>query len=355
VRLIDRLIQMDEPMSQAEQARRPVEPRFYDDAAAPPLRTRLLAQGSAVLRAPMVPVLIVTFLLFCLTVEGFTSAANLSNMARLFAPLLIASIGATFVFLLGGIDLSVGSTLSLASVIGASVMRDTGSVALGAAAGILTGLAIGAVNGTAIAIFRLPAFVHTLGMLLTLRAIALLVTAGHSVGRLPMEVTMLGRGSILGLPNLLWLAVLVYGASHVLLNRTVLGREIYLIGTNERAAIFNGLRVQRTKFAAYLLCGGLAGLSGIAVVLRLGSGGPILGDNLLLMAIASVVLGGTNIMGGDGSVFRTLTGTAVIILLDKGLNLLGLSFFDQAIVIGAVIIVGSALGVWLHRRRAAEN
>ena len=303
----------------------------------------------------MVPVLIVTFLLFCLTVDGFTSAANLSNMARLFAPLLIASIGATFVFLLGGIDLSIGSTLSLASVIGAFVMRETGSVALGALAGILTGLAIGAINGAAIAFFRLPAFVHTLGMLLTIRAIALLVTAGHSVGRLPIEAMMVGRGSILGLPNLLLLATLVYLASYVLLSRTMLGREIYLVGSNERAAIFNGLRVRRAKFIAYLLCGGFAGLSGIAVVLRLGSGGPILGDNLLLMAIASVVLGGTNIMGGDGSVFRTLTGTAVIILLDKGLNLLGLSFFDQAIVIGAVIIVGSALGMWLHKRRAAEN
>jgi ribose/xylose/arabinose/galactoside ABC-type transport system permease subunit len=303
----------------------------------------------------MVPILIVTFLLFCLIVDGFTSAANLSNMARLFAPLLIASIGATFVFLLGGIDLSIGSTLSIASVVGASLMRDTGSVALGTVAGILTGLAVGAINGAAISIFRLPAFVHTLGMLLTLRAVALLVTAGHSVGRLPLEVIIIGRGSILGLPNLLWLAAFVYAASHVLLTRTMLGREIYLIGTNERAAIFNGLGVKRAKFTAYVLCGGLAGLSGIAVVFRLGSGGPILGDNLLLMAIASVVLGGTNIMGGDGSVFRTLTGAAVIILLDKGLNLLGLSFFDQAIVIGAVIILGSALGAWLHRRRAAES
>ena len=120
--MIDRLIQLGEPMSQVghvETAGGDAAPD--DDAATPPPRMRLLAQGSALLRAPMVPVLIVTFLLFCLTVDGFTSAANLSNMARLFAPLLIASIGATFVFLLGGIDLSIGSTLSLASVIGASV------------------------------------------------------------------------------------------------------------------------------------------------------------------------------------------------------------------------------------------
>ena len=307
------------------------------------------------LRAPMVPVFIIAFILFCFTVEGFTSAANLSNMARLFAPLLIAAIGATFVFLLGGIDLSVGSTLSLASVVGASLMRDTGSIWLGVVGGVGTGLVIGAINGTAIAVFRLPAFVHTLGMLLTLRAVALLVTAGHSVGRLPLAVMAVGRGNLLGMPNLLWLAVLVYGVAVVVLRHSEFGRELFLVGSNERAAQFSGLRVVRTKFLAYLLCGGLAGLSGIAVVFRLGSGGPILGDNLLLMAIAAVVLGGTNILGGDGGVFRTLTGAAVIILLDKGLNLLGLEFYDQAIVIGAVIVAGSALGVWLHQRRTTET
>jgi ribose/xylose/arabinose/galactoside ABC-type transport system permease subunit len=129
------------------------------------------------------------------------------------------------------------------------------------------------------------------------------------------------------------------------------GRELFLIGANRRAAMFSGLRMTRTRFAAFLLSGSLAGCAGMAVVLRLGSGGPILGDNLLLMAIAAVVLGGTSIMGGEGGVFRTATGAAVIVLLDKGLNLLGLEFYDQAMVIGAVILIGSALGVRLHRGR----
>ena len=303
----------------------------------------------------MVPVLLLTLLLFYLTVPGFTSGANLVNMAQLFGPLLIAAIGIMFVFLLGGIDLSIGSTLSLASVLAAMVMRDSGSVIAGVLAGIATGLAIGAINGIATAILRMPPFVHTFGMLLTLRATALLLTAGHSVGRLPIEALQWGRGSILGAPNLLWLAALVCLAAHLLLRHTMLGREMFLIGTNERAAIFSGLRVPRVKFTAYLLCGVLAGLSGVTVVLRLGTGGPVLGDNVLLMAIAAVVLGGNSIVGGDVSVFRTLTGAAVIILLDKGLNLLGLSFFDQAIVIGAVIVVGSALSTWIHRRTSAQR
>jgi ribose transport system permease protein len=319
-----------------------------------PVSAIVTRTGLEMLRAPMVPVLVFTLLLFILTVPGFTSSANLVNMAQFFAPLSIAAIGIMFVFLIGGIDLSIGSTLSLASVFAAVIMRDSGSVVAGAVAGIGAGLAVGALNGTATAVLGIPPFVHTFGMLLTLRATALLMTAGHSVGRLPIFALQLGRGAILGVSNLLWMAALVSVAAHLLLSRTVLGREMFLIGTNERAAIFSGLRVPLVKFTAYLLCGGLAGLSGVTVVLRLGSGGPVLGDNLLLMAIAAVVLGGNSIVGGDVSVFRTLTGAAVIILLDKGLNLLGLSFFDQAIVIGAVIVVGSALSTWIHRQTSAR-
>lgn len=314
--------------------------------------------GRAVVQAlqaiPMLPVLILTSAVFCITVDQFTSEANLTNMARFFVPLFIAAVGATFVILLGEIDLSIGSTLSLASVLAALTMRATGSIWLGAAAGAGTGLAIGAINGAAVALFRFPAFVHTLGMLLTVRAVGMLVTGGHSVGRLPPAVIAVGRGYLLGLPNLLWLALLIYVVAALVLARAAFGRELYLTGANRRAAVFNGLRVARARFLAFLISGGLAGLAGVAVVFRLGSGGPILGDNLLLMAIAAVVLGGTNIMGGDGGVFRTATGAAVIVLLDKGLNLLGLEFYDQAIVVGAVILLGSALGVWLHGRRVAD-
>ena len=148
--------------------------------------------------APMVPVLIVAVILMTLIVPDFLSGANVKNMSLLFGPLLISALGITIVFLIGGIDLSIGSTLSLATVVGALVMRETSGVALGVAAAVALGAVVGAINGFAVAVLRFPAFVHTFGMLLTLRAVAMLSTGGSSVGRLPPEVLMLGRGSLLG-------------------------------------------------------------------------------------------------------------------------------------------------------------
>jgi ribose transport system permease protein len=306
--------------------------------------------AAAVAAVPMLPVLVLAVIGFVFTAPGFLGAANLQNMAWLFGPLLISALGITFVFLVGGIDLSIGSALSLATVATAWTMRETGAVWPGVAAGLAVGAAVGIVNGFAVAVLRFPAFVHTFGMLLVLRALAMLWTGGSSVGRLPIGVLMFGRGSFLGLPNLLLVGLAAMLFAHVLLTRLRLGREIFLLGANERAAVFNGLRVTWVKFAAYALCGLFSGLAGVSVVFRLGSGGPVLGDNVLLMAIAAVVLGGTSIMGGEGSTWKTLTGVAVIVLLDKGLNLLGLSFYDQAIVLGLVIVFGSALSQTVFAR-----
>lgn len=306
-------------------------------------------------KLPMLPVLVIAFGVLSASVDDFASGPNLANIARLFAPLAIAAIGMTYVFLLGEIDLSVGSTLSLASVLGAFVMRGTGSVWLGTIVIVATGAAIGALNGAVIAWFRFSSFVHTLGMLVTARALAMLITGGHSVGRLPLAALQFGRGSFLFLPNLLWLAIGVYAVAHFVLRHTVVGREFFLVGANRRAAVFTGLAVPRTRFLAFLFSGTLAGLAGACIVLRLGSGGPILGDNVLLMAIAAVVLGGTSVFGGEGGVLRTATGALVVIMLDKGLNLLGLEFYDQAIVMGLVIVLGSALGGHLYRRRVGRT
>jgi ribose/xylose/arabinose/galactoside ABC-type transport system permease subunit len=309
---------------------------------------------TALSKLPMLPVLVIAFIALSATVNGFSSGANLANMARLFAPLVIAAIGMTFVFLLGEIDLSVGSVIGIASVLGAFVMRGTEWVWLGVAVSVATGAAIGAFNGLVIAWFRFSSFVHTLGVLVTARAVAMLITGGHSVGRLPLAALEFGRGSFVGVPNLLWVALIIYALAHLLLRYTLTGRRFFLVGANRRGAVFAGLAVPRTRFLAFLFSGTLAGIAAACIVLRLGSGAPILGDNLLLMVIASVVLGGTSVFGGEGGVFRTATGALVVVMLDKGLNLLGLEFYDQAIVMGLVIVLGSALGGHLYRRRTGR-
>lgn len=315
-------------------------------------RPTLLAQALQALRKlPMLPVFVVACIAFYLTVGDFASAANIATMERFLAPLLVTAVGATFVFLVGEIDLSVGSVVSLSSVLAAMVMRDTGSLWAGMLTGLAVGLGAGVINGAAVTVLRFPSFIHTLAMLLVVRAIGLLLTGGYSVGRLPIAALLFGKMSTLGLPNVLWIAGIVWVLFTLLLNETVFGRELILTGANRRAARFNGIDVRKTVFWAFTISGSLAGLAGAIVVLRLGSGGPVVGDNMLLTTIAAIVLGGTSIQGGEGGLVRTLTGAAVIVLLDKGLNLLGLSFYDQAIVVGAVVILGSIGGKVLARSR----
>lgn len=304
------------------------------------------------LAVPMAPVAVLLFLLMVVLVEGFASGANLANMARTAAPLLIAATGATFVFLLGGIDLSVGSTVSLASVAGALAMRATGSVSLGIAAGLAAGALVGLINGLAVARFRLVPFVHTLAMLLAARAVAFLLSEGRSIGRLPREALALGRHTVLGVPTIFLVALLVVALAWLVLARTPFGRWVHLAGDNRRAAVFNAVPVARVEFWVYLGAAVLAAAAGMIAVLRLGSGAPVLGDNLLLQVIAAVVIGGTSIHGGEGGVWRTATGVALVVMLDKGLNLMGLAFYDQWIAMGAIILLGSGLGAWLQRRRA---
>jgi ribose/xylose/arabinose/galactoside ABC-type transport system permease subunit len=306
-------------------------------------------------RGPMIPVLIIGLATFALFVDDFLSLANLSNMGRLLAPLLVIAVGATFVFLIGGIDLSIGSTVGLASVLMALTTKSTGSIPAGVFVGMSTGLAVGFVNAVAISALRLPSFIHTLGMLLTIRASAMWITEGRSVGRLPLAVTTFGRSTLFYVPSILWISIVICLSGAALLRWTKLGRELYLVGSNGVGARFNAINLTKVVFVAYLACGLMSGITAVLVVMRLGSGGPVVGDNMLLTGIAAVVLGGTSIGGGFGGMLRTASGAAVVILLDKGLNLLGLAYYDQQICIGIVIVAGSALGSLLYRARALET
>jgi ribose/xylose/arabinose/galactoside ABC-type transport system permease subunit len=304
---------------------------------------------------PMLPVVILAAILLSLTVEGFSSAANAQNIMRQLPVILIAVSAETLVLLIGGIDLSVGAIIGLASVCGAFTMHATDSVFLGLMACIAVGVAVGAINGIGIAVFGIQPFIMTFGTMLTARALAFLITGGRSVGRLPKPLLEAGRMDVLGIPLIFILALCVCGVIGFMLSRTSFGQKIYLVGSNPRAATFSGINVKRLTFTIYLLSGALCGLAAFVFMMRLGSASPTAGDPLLLQIIGAVVLGGTTLTGGEGGILRSMTGALLIAMIVKSLEILGAQFWDQMIVIGVLTALGSALGSWLGRRRISGS
>jgi ribose/xylose/arabinose/galactoside ABC-type transport system permease subunit len=304
---------------------------------------------------PMLPVIVVVLIVLSFTIDGFMSVGNLQNIMRQLSVILIAVTGQTLVLLIGGIDLSMGATIGLASVCGAFTMHYMDSSLLGLLACLATGIAIGALNGFGIARIGLQPFIMTFGMMLTVRAAAFLLTAGLSVGRLPKVLLQTGRMNFAGLPLVFILGLAVALSVGFVLSRTVFGEKIYLTGSNPRAAAFSGIDVQRLKFQVYLIAGAAAGAAAFVFMMRLGAATPTAGDQLLLQIIGSVVLGGTSLNGGEGGIIRSCSGAVLVAIIIKSLEILGAQFWDQMIVIGALVALGSALGAWLSRLRTRES
>jgi ribose transport system permease protein len=276
--------------------------------------------------------------------DRFLAWENLANIGRQVSINAIIATGMTLVIITGGIDLSVGAVMTLAMTFGAGAMLSGVPVPLAVALALFTGVACGAVNGVLIAYARLPAIIVTLAMMEIPRGIALLYTGGYPLSNLPDSFGPLGRGEIFGVhvPTLVMLAVVVTG--HLFLTRFVAGRGFYVLGGNEEAARLSGLPVNRYKMLAYALSGFTAALAGVVLASRLMSGQPNAGIGFELDAIAAVVLGGTSIAGGRGSIVGTLIGAVTLGVLNNGLNLMSVSPYTQKILKGAVILVAIYLG-----------
>jgi ribose/xylose/arabinose/galactoside ABC-type transport system permease subunit len=195
----------------------------------------------------------------------------------------------------------------------------------------------------------------TFGMMLTVRAIAFLLTGGRSMGRLPIGLLRCGLTNVFGIPLIFIIGLCVAGMLAVVLRGSVFGQSVYLVGSNPRAARFCGIDVRALELKVFLLAGTLAGAAGFVFMMRLGAATPTAGDPLLLQIIGAAVLGGTSLSGGEGGVLRSITGCVLIAMLNNVLELLGAQFWDQMIVIGALIALGSSTGSWLSRRRASER
>jgi ribose/xylose/arabinose/galactoside ABC-type transport system permease subunit len=310
---------------------------------------------AAIRELPMLPVILVCGIAFSLTIDGFMSVPNVQNILRQISVILIAATGETLVILIGGIDLSVGATIGLASVSGAYVMHFTGSTAIGILACLTVGGAVGLFNAIGIASVGIQPFIMTFGMLLTARAAAFLETGGRSVGALPKIVLLGGRLNIVGVPLVFVMGLFVAALGGLVLSYTAFGQKVYLTGSNPRAAAFSGINVKRLTFYVYLASGALGGLAAFAFMMRLGAATPNAGDPLLLQIVGAVLLGGNALTGGEGGMLRSVTGALLIAMLVKSMEIMGAQFWDQLIVVGSLVALGSALGAWLSRHRSSDS
>lgn len=281
----------------------------------------------------------------------FLTVSNLLNVAQQTSINAIIAVGLTFVIISGGIDLSVGSVVAFAGVVMASLLQRDVPAALAIAGGLGTGLVAGVANGVLITFGRLPPFIATLGMMSVARGGALLYTDGRPISGFGEGFRWLATGELLFVPVPIFLMGVVYAAAHFVLRRTSFGRYVFAIGGNEEAALLSGVPVRLHKTMVYGACGMLSGLAAVVLTARLNSAQPIAGINYELDAIAATVIGGTSLMGGQGSVLGTLIGALIMGVLRNGLNLLGVSSFIQQLVIGVVIILAVLMDMAFKARK----
>jgi ribose/xylose/arabinose/galactoside ABC-type transport system permease subunit len=299
----------------------------------------------------LVGLLLLCAVLWALT-PHFLTVSNLLNVAQQTAINAIVAAGMTFVILSGGIDLSVGSIVAVSGVVLGSLLHLELPVAVSLLAALVVGVACGLLNGVLISVGRLPAFIATLGMMSVARGAALVYTEGRPVSGFDEGFRLIATGSIGFIPAPVILMLLVYAVAHVVLTRTTFGRYVYAIGGNEEATRLSGVAVRFHKTAIYGVSGLMSAIAAIALTARLNSAQPIAGMMYELDAIAAVVIGGTSLMGGEGSLAGTLVGALIMGVLRNGLNLLGVSSFLQQIVIGGVIVGAVLVDTILKRQRS---
>jgi len=285
--------------------------------------------------------LAVECVVLALATDAFFTADNLSNVLRQNAFTAILAAGMTFVIITAGIDLSVGSIVGLSGMVCADALAHGHGVPAGVAAGLAVGLAVGLCNGGIITIVRIPPFIVTLAMMQVVRGAAFKYTDARTISGLPPAFASLGGSAVT-----LAITAVVFAAAWVVLTRTPFGRHVYATGGNREAAWMSGVRVNRLLLLVYVLCGATAGLAGVLVASRLGAGYPRAGEFYELDAIAAVVVGGTSLFGGRGSIWGTLAGAFFIGILNNGLNLFRVSTYDQMIVKGAVLLAAASLDRW---------
>ncbi len=291
----------------------------------------------------------------------FLNPENLLNIPNQVSFIAIIAIGMTMVIIVGGIDLSVGSVVALSAVLTARMIRDyAGGVHAGPAAlavcclaGVLLCAAAGAFNGALVTLLRIPPFIVTLATMSAASGLAMITTRSETINDIPPSMLVLTRSSLLLVPAPVVLMLVMYAMGYVVLSWTTFGRYLYAVGGNRKAAWLCGLPVRRVELAAYTISGALAGLAGVLMVSQYQSGGPTYGVTYELQVIAAVVVGGTSLSGGQGTMFGTLLGALLIAVVQNGMNLMGISSEPQKVVLGVVILAAAVIDR-LKQGRATE-
>jgi len=294
---------------------------------------------------PTLPIILVMVVAFSIWSPYFLTASNFQTIMAGNAVILIAAIGETIVLLTGGIDLSIPNVISCSAVISGIYMSHTGNIFVGLLIALGVGLGFGVVNGVMIGYLGMTPFITTMGTQLVAKGIALVLTTGVAVKGTPERMVLFGFKNYFGIPAIFLVGFVLLIIVHIIMKKTGWGRETVLLGANRVSARYCGINAPKREMQAYVVSGIIAGLAGFISIASLGNALPSVGDKILLVVIGGVVLGGTNMNGGEGSIARTLIGIALLSVLTSGLNVVGMPFYDQLIIQGILIFVGNGLAI----------
>jgi len=278
-----------------------------------------------------------------LSTDAFLTVTNLLNVLRQASLIFLLASGLTLVILAAGLDLSIGANLGLSACLAAAAIQSTGSISVGIAAGLACGITIGVINGLLITMLRIPPFVATYGMLWVVYGINYWAMAGNTIYGFPESFREIGSGYRLGIPIpvLLMTVCLIVGSGFT--RYTTWGHEIYAIGANAEVARLSGIPVRARLILVYTLSGAMSGLAGVVYLARLNSAEAGIGEPLLLPAIAAVLIGGTSLFGGVGSLTGALIGALILTLVLNGMNLLTISGNWQPLITGVILLLAAGI------------
>jgi ribose transport system permease protein len=289
--------------------------------------------------------------MLAVSTESFLYLANILNVLRQTSLLFFIASGLTLVVLTAGLDLSVGANVALSACVAGTVIHQSGQPVLGVFAALATGATVGVLNGAMVAALRIPSFIATYGMLWVLNGLTYWYMAGEVIHGFPPAFRQIGSGYLLGLPTPVYLLVIFLAIGAIFAQRTVWGQEIYAIGANPTAAQLSGIPMSRRLLLVYAMSGTMAGLASVIFLARLNSAEADIGESLTLPAIAAVLIGGTSLFGGVGSVFGTFVGALILTLVLNGMNLLAVNSSWQPLVTGVIVILAVWLDTKARRRR----